>query len=98
MPELTGYERGTWNSSCDQCGRGFKFRELRKRWDNAWCCSACWEIRQPQDFVRGIRDDQSVPVARPRILPVFTPAMWTNSDGTYAFWFNSNGPAAVWYN
>lgn len=68
MPRLTYFVLGDWNAACDQCGRGFKFSALKKRWDGAWACSDCWEPRQPQDFVRGVKDDSSVPVGRPRIL------------------------------
>jgi hypothetical protein len=71
MPLHTGYIPGQYNFTCDVCGRGFKSSQMRKRWDGAITCNegTCWEIRQPQDFVRGVRDDQSVPIARPRILP-----------------------------
>lgn len=68
MPKIGYYVPGDWNAQCDECGRGFKFSQLNIRWDGQWCCSACWEIRQPQDFVRGIKDDQSIPVARPRLF------------------------------
>jgi len=78
MPKLGYYVPGTWNACCDQCGRGFKFYSLRKRWDNAWTCDACWEERQPQDFVRGVRDDQSVPVGRPRIGLPTSGLLFTN--------------------
>lgn len=74
MPKLGYFEIGNWNAQCDECGRPFKFSDLRLRWDKAWVCNtgSCWEPRQPQDFQRGIKDDSSVPVGRPRILPVDT--------------------------
>lgn len=63
----TGYfAEGTWNACCDQCGFQFKFNELRKRWDGAYVDDACWEPRQPQDFVRAVRDNPAVPVSRPQ--------------------------------
>jgi hypothetical protein len=65
MPETAGYVLGDWNGQCDECGRSFKFSQLRKRWDGAYVDSACYEPRHPQDFVRAVRDDPSVPVARP---------------------------------
>lgn len=70
MPKLGYYEQGNYNAQCDECGRWFKFSELRLRWDKTWVCNTgtCWEPRQPQDFQRGVKDDQSVPIARPRIL------------------------------
>jgi hypothetical protein len=66
MPKLGYFVLGQYNMACDQCGRGFKSSDMRKRWDGAWVDAACWEPRQPQDFVRGIRDDPSVAVARIR--------------------------------
>lgn len=67
MPKLGYYARGDHNAQCDQCGLGFKFSVLKIRWDNAWVCPQCWEPRQPQDFVRAVKDDSSVKVARSRI-------------------------------
>lgn len=32
---------------------------------------AVYEPRQPQDFLRGIKDNQTVPDARPKTDPVF---------------------------
>ena len=87
MPLLTYYQRGDWNSVCDVCGRGFKFSQLRKRWDSAYTCPECWEIRQPQDFVRGVKDDPSVPIARPRQI---------NYQSPFAFWEYSNDVQTPW--
>jgi len=67
MPKLGYYERGTWNAQCDECGFGYKANVLKIRWDNARVCPSCWEPRQPQDFARAVKDDPSVPFARPRI-------------------------------
>lgn len=66
MPKLGYYEMGTNNAVCDQCGRAFKSNQLKKRWDNAWTCTACWEPRHPQDFVKGIKDNQAPALDRPR--------------------------------
>ena len=70
MPQHNWFESGQWNAACDICGRVFKSGKLKLRWDNARACSACWEPRHPQDFIRGIPDDPSVPWARPWI-PAF---------------------------
>lgn len=69
MAKLSYYEPGDHNGVCDICGFGFKFSQLRKAWDNSWRCDADYEIRQPQDFVRGVKDNPAIPVARPRKLP-----------------------------
>lgn len=49
---------------CDVCGRKFKASILKQRWDGLMCCEQDWEIRQPQDFVRGVPDPQLVPFVR----------------------------------
>ena len=59
------YASGDWNAICDRCGKQFKFSRLKKTWDGLWVCSRDWEPRHPQDFVRGIKDDQHAPVTRP---------------------------------
>ena len=62
---------GDYNAICDVCGRKFKFSALRQKWDNTWACSADWEPRQPQDYLRGIPDNMSVPLSRPDPPPLF---------------------------
>ena len=56
---------GSWNVICDSCGGKFKAQDTRKRWDGMRVCEADFEHRHPQDFVRGRRDRQAVPDARP---------------------------------
>lgn len=51
------YAIGQWNADCDQCGRMFKSGSLRKQWNGLYTCSQCWEPRQPQDFVRAVKDN-----------------------------------------
>lgn len=65
MPQHNWYQMGEWNACCDQCGRVFKSGKLMPRWDNAMVCRQCWEPRQPQDLIRGIPDNMSVPWSRP---------------------------------
>lgn len=43
----------------------------RKEWTGRIVRDQSWEPRQPQDLVRGVIDDQSVPEARPRQTDVF---------------------------
>lgn len=59
------YRDGDYNAICDSCGYKYKFSSLKKRWDNIYCCYKCFEIRHPQDYLKGIRDNMSVPIARP---------------------------------
>ena len=67
------YKSGTYNGICDRCGSKFKFSDLKLEWDGLYVCTAngCWEPRQPQDYVKGVRDDMSVPVSRPDQPAVF---------------------------
>lgn len=75
MPNTNYFDKGSWNGSCDICGFAFKFSQLRKAWDGSYRCQADYETRHPQDFVRAVRDDPSVPVARPQNIIYLT-----NSD------------------
>jgi hypothetical protein len=41
---------------------------MAEEWTGLWVCKrGCWETRHPQDFVTGVTDDVSVPVARPDV-------------------------------
>ena len=59
------YKDGAWSAICDECGKKFKFDQLKKRWDGLYVCQRDWEPRHPQDYVKGIRDNMSVPISRP---------------------------------
>jgi hypothetical protein len=63
---------GDYNGICDACGHKYKFSQLKLRWDGLYVCSYDWEIRQPQDYVKGVKDNQSVPVSRPQSPDTFT--------------------------
>ena len=72
------YDNGDWIADCDVCGRKYKASALSQRWDGLMCCDDDWEIRQPQDFVRGVPDTQIAPWLRPEppdqfITFAFTP-------------------------
>jgi hypothetical protein len=72
------YDNGDWIADCDVCGRKYKASALSQRWDGLMCCDDDWEIRQPQDFVRGVPDTQIAPWLRPEppdqfIIINFTP-------------------------
>lgn len=59
------WKPGGWNMLCQVCGFKYKNSEMKERWDGVWCCPEDWELRQPQDFVRGVRDPMSVPYTAP---------------------------------
>lgn len=70
------YEHGQWNVLCDRCGFKYKARQLRKEWTGLMVCDGggtnqCFEHRHPQDFVRGVKDQQSPAWARPEPEGVF---------------------------
>lgn len=65
------YKHGDYNVICDICGFKYKASETRLQWNNLLTCGKCYEERHPQDYVRGIRDDPTVPIARPDGEPIF---------------------------
>lgn len=69
------YKKGDWNCICDVCGFKRKSSEMRKRWDGVMVCQEDWEPRQPQEFVRGVPDQQSLPWTRPEAPDTFVPVV-----------------------
>jgi hypothetical protein len=57
----TWYKFGSWNQFCQRCGKKTKAENITREWTGLLVCNVCLEERQPQDFVRGVPDDQSVP-------------------------------------
>jgi len=78
MSFFSRYDKGDWNSICDVCGRKYKASLLKQRWDGLMCCPQDWEIRQPQDFVRGVPDPQLVPWVRDEPTDQFVPLHFTS--------------------
>jgi hypothetical protein len=56
---------------CDRTGMKVRMSQTRKEWNGLRVWVGVWEPRHPQDFVRGRKDDVSVPDARPRQPDVF---------------------------
>jgi hypothetical protein len=52
---------------------GYKVRasRMKRMWTGEMWRDQSWEPRQPQDFVRGVPDDQTVPIPRPRSVNIF---------------------------
>ena len=73
MSYIPRYDKGDWIAMCDVCGRKYKASNLQKRWDGLMCCHEDWEIRQPQDFVRGVQDTQIAPWLRDEASDSFVP-------------------------
>ena len=64
---------GDNNAICQICGRKYKASQLRKRWDGFLACKDDWHPRQPQDFVRGIKDNQLAKVISAEPIDYFIP-------------------------
>lgn len=68
---------GQWNFYCDLCGAKAKSGTAMKTWNNLRVCAHHREVRNPQDFVRGVKDNQTVPWSRPQPEDQFVPATCT---------------------
>lgn len=66
-------ELGDWNAVCFRCGRKQKAGWMMRQWQGYWVCPEHWEARQPQDFVRAVRDVQTPPWTQPEGEDVFVP-------------------------
>lgn len=84
-----GFEPGNHWVTCDICGFNIRSSDAKETWDNLVVCPEDWEPRQPQDFVRGVGEDQS-PKGLTRTEPTDTfisvdylPISSTVPDGTF---------------
>ena len=67
---MTQYKR--WKAICDRCGFERWNHQIRLEWNGLRVCAdTCWEPRHPQDFVRGVPDNQTLPWTRPEPEDVF---------------------------
>jgi len=66
-----GYVLGQFKRVCDRTGRILLARDTRKEWNGLIVDKNEWEPRHPQEFVRGVMDDQTVPEPRPMPAAVF---------------------------
>ena len=65
------YIPGSWYVTCDISGLKTRVGETRKEWNGLLVRGRFYEERQPQDLVTGVRDDQTVPDARPQPAPIY---------------------------
>ena len=56
---------GDWNVVCFECGHKFKASMMKKHWQGYYVCPEHWEPRHPQDFVKGVPDNQTAPWVQP---------------------------------
>jgi hypothetical protein len=95
--ERTYLDLGSYNVTCDRCGKKIKNTSARKEWTGLIVCGRCLDERHPQDFVRARVDHMTVPVARP--LPVFTFLTTPNTGITGRLLTPlPSGPENVWDN
>jgi len=77
----TYYKKGDHNVICDRDGRKYKASEMRKEWNGLMVHKSNFETRHPQDFVRGVKDDQSVTWTRSESTDVETDTSgWVTPD------------------
>ena len=87
---------GQWNFFCDLCGRKAKSSDGVKTWDNHYVCRHHKEVRNPQDFLKGVKDDPSVPWSRPESTDTFAPGAGMAIMDTYGnVIFDTTGSAIL---
>lgn len=59
------YESGNPYGVCDECGLVYRKSELQRRWDGALVCNKDYELRHPQEYIKGIADKIAVKDPRP---------------------------------
>ncbi len=72
MADDKHYVPGDFYRICDRTGFKVRASHTQQQWDQLIVRKESWEPRQPQDFVRGVADDQVVPMPRPRQPDVST--------------------------
>jgi hypothetical protein len=77
MADDLHYVPGDFYRICDRSGFKFRARKTSMEWNNLIVADRFWEIRQPQDFVKGVQDNQTVPMPRPRQVNSFLGALST---------------------
>ena len=66
MADDKHYVPGDFYRICDRTGFKVRASATQQEWTQNIVRKQSWEPRQMQDFVRGIADDQVVPMPRPR--------------------------------
>jgi hypothetical protein len=60
------YKPGSFYRIDDRTGFATRAERTQMEWNGLIVDKRVWEARQPQDFVKGVADNQTVPNARPR--------------------------------
>ena len=101
MSRRPGHPPGDWIYDCPRCGFEIWASQARKEWTGLRVCSGCWDKRNPQDFVRGVADRQSVPFSNhppdqfyyPYGNPPPAPGTWILANGIWSdagFWIDTD--------
>ncbi len=77
------FKSGDFNAVCYECGRKRKASQLKKHWQGYYVCPEHWETRQPQDFARGVPDNQTPPWTQPMPANVFVSMCTPNGLTAY---------------
>lgn len=80
------YKPGSFYRIDDRTGFAFRSERTRKEWQGLIVSDRVWEARHPQDFVKGVQDNQTVPYARPR-----QPNTFIGNGQNAQFWVNPAG-------
>lgn len=84
------FRMGSFYRICDRTGFATRAEDTQMEWNNLIVDRRVFEIRQPQDFVRGISDNQTVPYARPR-----SPNTWVGNSTIAEFQVYGDLPGRV---
>jgi hypothetical protein len=79
---------GQNNLRCQECFKKIKSGEAYFRWDGFWVHYLCWEIRNPQDYQRGIPDFQTPKIITGDPPPIFINGTTTTTSNGYPLLFN----------
>lgn len=97
----TYYSPGEWNIVCDRCGRYRKIQEctlqMNKEQSNILVCTdTCLDVHQQQTDLKGIPDNQSVPLPRPgdayTVYAAADPFGYDSLTSDNSPLYNVNGP------
>ena len=74
------YKPGSFYRICDRTGFATRAERTQREWQGLIVEKRVFEPRQPQDFVRGVNDIQTVPAPRPRQTNTFIQMVANRSE------------------
>lgn len=89
------YRAGSFYRQDDKTGFPTRAERTRKQWDSQIVDERVFEPRHPQDFVRGRKDDQTVPDGRPLAFGQWAGPFWTATSAGSAVGTNQLTVATV---